>query len=450
MSRGNMKIKLIAPHEQSESYMSSAEAFKIQRLSLPLLAALTPAGHTIRIVDESFAPDNLDEDVDLVGITVMTELALRAYSLADRYRKRGMKVVLGGIHPTVLPTEALEHADSIVIGEAEEVWPQLVYDAASRKIQKVYRASKLIDLKGMPQPRRDLYPKPINKGYTPIGVGVEASRGCPYDCEFCSIGHVMGRQYRVRPIQEVIEEIDSINAPHIFFVDDAIGLDRTLAKKLFTEMIPLQRLWVGQGTVSLAEDLELLRILRRSGCLGLLIGFESLQEETQDEMKKLRKRKIEFSEAVRRFHDEGIFILGSFIFGFDHENKDIFDQSYDFVLANRLDGVQLRIMVPFPGTRLYTRLLKEDRLFMPTWWLHGYSTDTLLFRPKSMTPDEFLEGFARLNRQIYSYGAIIKRFFGITPWRRTAFGSRLYVGFNLATRKRYFKSLNIPQPFADS
>ncbi len=443
-----MNIKLIAPHEQREDGISSAETFKIQRVSLPLLAALTPTDHTVKIVDEAFASDDVDEDVDLVGITVMTDLALRSYHIADTYRNRGVKVVLGGIHPTVLPTESLEHADSIVIGEAEKVWPQLVSDAAFGKIQKIYRASNMVDLKGMPQPRRDLYPMPISKGYTPISVGIETSRGCPYDCEFCSIGHTMGRQYRVRPVQEVIEEVDSIDALHLFLVDDAIGLNRTLTKKLFTEMIPLRRLWVCQGTVSLAEDLELLRLMKRSGCSGLLIGFESLQKETQDEMKKFKKIKIDFSEVVRRFHDEGIFILGSFVFGFDHENKDVFDQTFEFAITNRLDGIQLRIMVPFPGTRLYARLLKEDRLFMPNWWLHGYSSDTLLFRTKGMSPDEFLEGFARLNRQVYSYGSIIKRFFGMSLWKRTAFGSRIYMGFNLATRKRYLKSLCIPQPFA--
>jgi radical SAM superfamily enzyme YgiQ (UPF0313 family) len=258
----------------------------------------------------------------------------------------------------------------------------------------------------------------------------------------------MGRQYRARPVSEVIAEIESIDSPHLFFVDDALALDRLSAKKLFTQMKPLRRKWAGQGPVSLAEDLELLRSMRRSGCVGLLIGFESVQKETHDEMKKIKNLKINFSEAVRRFHDEGIAILGAFIFGFDHENKDVFDQTLEFSIRNRLDCVEVRILGPFPGTRLYSRLLKEGRLFVPNWWLHGYPPDTLLFQPKGMTAKELIEGFIRLNRQTYSYGPIVKRFFGMSPWKRDPLGCLVYAGSNLATRKRYFKGLSIPQPFA--
>jgi radical SAM superfamily enzyme YgiQ (UPF0313 family) len=194
-----MKIKLIAPHEQREDNISSAETFKIQKVNLPLLAALTPPEHTVTIVDEAFAPDDINEDVDLVGITLMTELALRAYQIADVYHQRGVKVVMGGIHPTILPDEAFQHAEAVVIGEAEEVWPRLLSDAASREMPKLYCASKISDLNRIPKPRRDLYPRARRKGYTPLAPGIETARGCPYDCEFCSIGSVMGRQYRSRP-----------------------------------------------------------------------------------------------------------------------------------------------------------------------------------------------------------------------------------------------------------
>jgi radical SAM superfamily enzyme YgiQ (UPF0313 family) len=442
-----MKIKLIAPHEQSEDNISSAQTFKIQKVNLPLLAALTPFEHSVKIVDEAFAPDDINEEVDLVGITVMTDLALRAYQIADTYRQQGVRVVMGGIHPTVLPSEALQHADAVVIGEAEGVWPKLLSDASSGEMQKLYCANKTKNLNGMPIPRRDLYPRPLSKSYTPLAFGIETARGCPYDCEFCSIGSVMGRQYRSRPVPEVIAEIESINSSHLFFVDDALALNRLTAKKLFTEMIPLKVKWVGQGPVSLAEDPELLRLMKRSGCVGLLIGFESVQKETHDGMKKIKNLRIDFSEAIRRFHGEGIAILGAFIFGFDHENKDIFDQTLEFILKCRLDCIELRILVPFPGTRIYSRLLKEGRLFVPNWWLHGYPPDTLLFQPKGMTADELIEGFDRLNRQTYSLGSIIKRFFGINPWKRKTLGCLVYAGSNLATRKRYFKGLGIPQPF---
>ena len=440
-----MKIKLIAPHERREDTLASS--FKLQRVNLPLLAALTPPGHTMTIVDEAFAPDDTNQDVDLVGITVMTDLALRAYHIADTYRRKAVKVVMGGIHPTVLPDEALEHADAVVVGEAEGVWPRLVSDAASGQMQRLYRAGKMTDLQGLPKPRRDLLPGTKCNGNAPIPIGVETSRGCPYDCEFCSIGRTLGHQYRVRPVQEVIAEIESIDSPHLFFVDDALALNRNVAKKLFTEMIPLRRLWLGQGTVSLAEDLELLRLMRRSGCLGLLVGFESVQKRTQNEVKKIKNLRIDFYEAMRRFHGEGFGILGTFVFGSDYENKDVFEQTFEFIMRSRMDCAELRILTPLPGTRLYERLLSEGRLFVRDWWLRGYPPDTLLFQPRGMTADELISGFARLNRQTYSFGAMIKRFFGMSPWKRTLFGCQVYAGINLSTRKRYFKGLRNPQPF---
>jgi radical SAM superfamily enzyme YgiQ (UPF0313 family) len=441
-----MKIKLIAPYEHREDTLSSP--FKLQRVNLPLLAALTPPGHTITIVEEAFAPDDINQDVDLVGITVLTELALRAYHIADTYRQKAVKVVMGGIHPTVLPDEALEHSDAVVLGEAEGVWPRLLSDAASGQMQRIYRAGKMTDLQGLPKPRRDLLPGTKYQGYTRIPIGVETSRGCPYDCEFCSIGQTLGQQYRVRSVQEVIAEIESIDSPHLFFVDDALGLNRKVAKKLFTQMIPLRRRWLGQGTVSLAEDLELLRLMRRSGCLGLLIGFESVQKATQNEVKKIRNLRIDLSEAMRRFHGEGFGILGCFVFGFDYENKDVFEQTLEFIMRCRVDAVQLRILTPYPGTRLYERLLREGRLFVRDWWLRGHPPDTLLFQPKGMTADELISGYARLNRQAYSLGAMMKRFLGMSPWKRTLLGCQVYAGVNLSTRKRYFKGLRNPQPFA--
>jgi radical SAM superfamily enzyme YgiQ (UPF0313 family) len=440
-----MKIKLIAPHVHREDMMTSP--FKLQRVNLPLIAALTPPCHPITIVEEAFAPDDIDQDVDLVGITVLTEFALRAYQIGDTYRRKGVKVVMGGIHPTVLPEEALEHADAVVVGEAEGVWPQLLTDAASGQLQRIYRAGSMTDLHALPKPRRDLLSAGKYQGRIPIPIGVETSRGCPYDCEFCCIGQTLGRQYRVRPVPEVIAEIEAIDTPYIFFVDDALGLNRDEAKKLFTEMIPLRLRWLAQGTVSLAEDPELLSLMKRAGCLGLLIGFESVQKSAQDDVNKIRNLSIDFYQAMHRFHGEGLGILGSFVFGFDHENKDVFEQTLKFIVRGRLDVAQLRILTPYPGTRLYQRLLSEGRLFSSDWWLHGYPPDTLLYQPKGMTVDELINGFARLNRDAYSFSAMTKRFFGMSPWKRTLLGCQLYTGVNLSTRKRYFKGLSNPQPF---
>jgi radical SAM superfamily enzyme YgiQ (UPF0313 family) len=305
----------------------------------------------------------------------------------------------------------------------------------------------MTDLQGLPKPGRDLFPGTKGKGYIPIPIGVETSRGCPYDCEFCCIGQTLGQQYRVRPAQEVIAEIESIDSPHLFFVDDALGLNRKVAKEFFTQMVPLRRRWLAQGTVSLAEDLELLGLMRRSGCLGLLIGFESVQKATQNEVMKIKNLRIDFYEAMRRFHGEGFGILGSFVFGFDYENKDVFEQTLEFIMRCRMDVVQLRVLTPYPGTRLYKRLLSEERLFVRDWWLRGYPPDTLLFQPKGMKADELISGYARLNRQAYSLGAMMKRFLGMSPWKRTLLGCQAFAGVNLSTRKRYFQGLRNPQPF---
>jgi radical SAM superfamily enzyme YgiQ (UPF0313 family) len=442
-----MRIKLIAPNEVSPDTISSAQTFAIQKANLPLLAALTPSEHVVTIVDEVFEADDAGEDVDLIGITVMTDLVLRSYQIADSYRKRGVKVVMGGIHATVLPDEALQHADAVVIGEAETAWPKLLSDAASGNMQKVYRASTVTNLAGMPVPRWDLYPKRIAGSYIPLTTGIETGRGCPYSCEFCSIGSVMGRQYRMRPTSEVIVDIASAGNSHLFLVDDALAVNRTASRKLFAEMIPFGLRWAGQGNITLAEDVDLLRSMKRSGCVGLLVGFESVQKEPSSGMMKLRSLQISFEEAVRRFHGEGIALLGAFVFGFDHENADVFDQTLEFSIKNRLDAIELRILTPFPGTPLYSRLLKEGRLFKPDWWLSGYPADTLLFQPKGMTSDQLVDGFVRLNRQSYSASSIFKRFFGMSPMRRGMFGGAVYAGLNWATRQRYMRGIRIPQPF---
>jgi radical SAM superfamily enzyme YgiQ (UPF0313 family) len=443
--RCEMRIKLVNPFDAADPSGSSAGTFKIVQLNLPLLAAYTPPEHDVEIVDESFAPDKVDEDVDLVGVTVMTELAPRAYCIGDTYRKRGVKVVMGGIHPTVLPEEALRHADAVVLGEGEQVWPQVVSDAAAGRLRRLYRPAVQTGLGRRPLPRRGLYPLPRSRSYTPLAVAVEASRGCPYDCEFCSVGRVMGHRYRLRPVPEVIEDIESAEGAVLMFVDDNFGLNRPATKELFHHMIPLRRLWVGQGAVSLAEDPELLNLMRRSGCTGLLIGFETVHERSQSEFSKLRGLKIPYAEAVRRFHDEGIMVLGAFVFGLDEDDRDTFDRTLEFAMSSRLDLVQFRHLAPYPGTRVYDRLLQEDRLPVADWWLRGLKPDRLLFRPRLMTEEEFEDGIRRIKQEFYSARGIARRLFGIKPWKRDLVSLATYVGANMGTRKRYYAGLKSPR-----
>jgi radical SAM superfamily enzyme YgiQ (UPF0313 family) len=442
-----MNIKLVAPDRPWEASVSSGTLHAVQKANLPLLAALTPSGHDVTIVDESFAPDKPDGDVDLVGITVMTDMALRAYKIADDYRARGVKVVMGGIHPTVFPEEALKHSDAVVVGEGETTWPHAVQDAAAGRLRAIYRAPGMTDLSTLPIPKHELYPRPRGRSFTPTGIGVETSRGCPHDCEFCSITHVLGKKYRMRPARDIIRDLDSLPSRNIFFVDDSLGLNRSAAKKLFAEMTALRKFWVGQATLSLAEDVDLLRLMRKSGCHGLLVGFESIDEKSQETMGKIHALKIGISEAVHRFHEEGIALSGAFIFGFDNQDITIFDRTIEFVSKNKIDAIPMGVLCPFPGTRLYQRLLAEGRLFDPKWWLRGYPPFTLLYRLQKMTPEEFFEGLDRLVKELHSVKNMVSRFFGIKPWRRPIRGYALYAGVNLAQRKRYLNDLKIPQPF---
>ena len=418
----------------------------MEKANLPLLAALTPPGHALKLVDESFAPDNANEQVDLVGITVMTDLVPRAYRIAADYRNRGAMVVMGGIHPTVLPEEALRYADAVVVGEGETSWPLLVKDAAGGRLQPIYRPSAVTDLSTLPLPKRELYPHPVGRSYTPIATGIETARGCPFNCDFCSTGQVMGKKVRVRPVQEVIRELESISNRYLFFVDDSLGLNRDVARRIFSEMTQFRKLWIGQATVTLAEDPELLRLMRQSGCEGVIIGFESVDPKNQEKLNKVHSLKMTSGEAVHRFHEEGIPILGAFVFGFDNEDKSIFERTVDFALAERLDGVQLRILTPFPGTRLYERLRLENRILDPAWWLKEYAPGTLLYRLKGMDPEEFLDGFNGMVKELFSARNIFKRFFGMPPWKRSSLGLALYAGVNYSNRRRYFKEFQIEHP----
>lgn len=442
-----MKIKLIAPSDNFlENYQSSG-TFKVPRLSLAILAALTPPEHRVTIIDETFAPDNFDEEVDLVGITVMSELALRAYNVADSYRKKGVKVVMGGIHPTILPNEAIQHCDAVVIGEAEDIWQNVLKDVEQNNLQKFYTSNKLTDINNLPMPNWKIYPQLSYHSYTPTVITLESSRGCAYSCEFCSIAMIYGKKYRVKVVDKVIDEINNANCENLFFVDDALGLNRSEFIKLMNEMIPLNKKWVGQATVSLGEDEALIKLMQKAGCVALLIGFETIQEDIKHKMVKITRSKINFAETVKRFHDYGIAILGAFVFGFDNEDKHIFERTLDFCQSSKIDFLQHRILVPFPGTQLFSRLKNEGRLFDEQWWLHGLSTENLLFKPKNFSPTEFIEGYNYLVKNSYSKSSIVKRFFGINPLKRNLFSAKIYAGVNIAQRKRYLNLLELPQKF---
>ena len=305
----------------------------------------------MQIVDEAMEDLDFDAQVDLVGITCMTPLAPRAYEIAARFRARGIPVVMGGIHVSYMTDEALRYADAIVVGEGENIWPKLLEDFERGQMQKVYRMTEPPEIENLLAPRRDLL-----KGKYFVET-VQTGRGCPINCNFCSVTAFNGSRYRVRNIDSVIDEINSIKSKRIFIVDDNIvGQGPRYirrAKDLFDRLKDCNKEWGGQTCLNIVEHDDVLKAAQRSGCKGMLIGFESLDPVTIDSMHKsvnLRPSTRNFSDAIKKLHDHGIAIVGCFIFGTEGQNKDAFRRTIDFVLENEIDAVQMTLETPLPGT----------------------------------------------------------------------------------------------------
>ena len=361
-------------------------------LALPMVAALTPEDVKVIIVDEKVEPIDFEENVDLVGISVMTPFAPRAYEIADIYRKRGIKTVLGGIHPTALPEEAIEHADAVVIGEAENVWGNLIEDFKKNRLKRFYHSDQLISMKGLPLPRINL----LNKdAYSTINC-VQTTRGCPHNCEFCSVTAFFGRRYRQRPIKEVITEIKRLKANYVFFVDDNIIGDIGYAKELFQALKLLNIEWNNQCTLTIAKDDELLKLAQESGCDMMYIGFESLSQENLESIGKSFNRVEEYEEAVKRIQDHGIEIMASFIFGLDHDDETVFEKTINFIKKNKIKKPVFSILTPYPGTKLYQRLEQENRIIDRDW--SKYDFGHVVIKPKLMSPETLQRGYNRASR----------------------------------------------------
>ncbi|OGQ12409.1 MAG: hypothetical protein A2026_08105 [Deltaproteobacteria bacterium RBG_19FT_COMBO_46_12] len=437
-----MKISFIIPRWPKDSFWDVI-AFKFPLLSTSLLAGLTPSHHQIRIMDESLTEIDFNQEVDLVAITAMTPLALRGYEIADEFRRRGKKVVIGGIHASWLPEEAKVHCDSVAMGEADEVWIEMLEDAERGTMRPFYRQKERTDLSRLPIPRRNLFPP---KGYLFHNL-IQTTRGCPYDCEFCSVTALHGRTYRMRPVSEVEKEIQSLERSkgYIFFVDDNIVGSLSHARELLDMLSHYRLRWVSQGPIHIAENEKIVSLMAKAGCYGLFIGFESLREENINLMGKQINRIEAYGKGIQRLHDAGIGVYGSFVFGYDYDDPSVFDEFLEFAERNRIEGAFLPILTPFPGTRIYQRLKQEGRILTEDW--SKYDMATVVFQPRRMTVQELQEGFWKVNRSFYSISSILKRIFNPFHIRRSLiiFGP-MNLGLWPAVKKaeRYFRK--IPQP----
>jgi len=399
-----MKIKLIVPKWPAHSIWSELY-FKFPFLSTAVLGALTPRGHEIKLEDENVAPIDFNDVPDLVGITVLTPLSKRAYKIADTYRAKGAKVVLGGFHPTWMTEEALEHADAVVSGEAEYVWPEVIRDADAGRLKTVYKADKRTDVEDIPEPDRKILDE---RGYFFTNI-IQTTRGCPFDCKFCSVTAFYGGTYRVRPVDEIENEIEGFTkgAGFVLFVDDNIVGNRGYARRLFSMLKDKKRRWMSQASTNIIKDPELLKLASESGCHGLFMGFESLNQDNLDLMGKRMNAIDAYKEVISRLHDHGIGVHGSFIFGYDHDDESVFDRVLDFTVKAKLDAAFMPVLTPFPGTVIRQQLLDEGRVLTDDWSM--YDMEHVVFKPKLMSPERLQEGHDYVNREFYSSSNILRR-----------------------------------------
>ncbi len=411
-----MKVHLVAPSKKRNSSSSSKELHP--PLGLMTLAAYTPEDVQLRLIDENVEPIDFSEVPELVGITTMTATASRAYQIADRYRELGAKVVMGGIHASMMPQEASEHADSVVIGEAELIWPRVVSDADTGRLEQVYQSESFIDYQRPRFPRRDL----INTNRYWSVNGIQTSRGCPHNCNFCSVSEFTGRKPRMREIDNVLAEVDTLPSSRVGgrkvvgFLDDNIAAKPSRAKKLFKALIPKKILWGSQACITFGNDEELVGLAAESGCRFLLVGLESLSPNTLKEIGKGQNKAEQYEEALRTLRKHGIFVLGSFVFGFDSEEESAFADTLQFAVRNKLSLAQFSILTPYPGTRLYSQLLSENRLEQEYWLDPSWET-RMVFEPNGRSAKKISENVSQVQRDFYSFRSIINRIHYHPLWR---------------------------------
>jgi radical SAM superfamily enzyme YgiQ (UPF0313 family) len=375
-------------------------------LAMGILAARAP-DWDVRFFDEKAERVPLDESTDLVALSVETFTAHRAYAIADAYRSRGIPVVMGGYHPTFLPDEALRHSDAVVIGDGEGSWERLLADVERGELQARYTGGNQLTLSDY-RLDRSIY---RGKKYAPMDL-VQYGRGCRFACDFCSIHSFYGTDLRVRPLEGLLQEIETLNPGRLlFFVDDNLFGRKPDLLALLDAMTPLKRRWSCQISIDVARDESLLDRMARAGCEFVLIGFESLNEESLRQMNKSwNSVSGSYQRVVRALHSRNIGIYGTFVFGYDADTRESMARTVEFALESRLELANFNPLTPTPASALYDRLLSEKRLLKPEWWLmEGYRYGDAIFEPRGMRPEELTEGVFEAKRRFYTWRSITDR-----------------------------------------
>lgn len=410
-----IKLALLAPAGAMHRYSGSfGKSLHYAPLTLTTLAALVPedVDVEVKIYDETAEKIPLDIDAELIGITCITGTSPRCYAYADYFRKKGKTVFIGGVHPSMLPEEAAQHADVVFTGFSEQTFPQFIHDYANGNYQKFYHQNADFTIVGRPTPRREL----LNSKRYITTKTVEAIRGCCHTCTFCAYPAAFGRTVYKRPVKEVVAEIEALHTKHVTFPDVNLITDREYAIELFNALIPLKIIWLGLVTSSVGIDDELMAVFRKSGCKGLLIGFESITQESQQYIHKGVNKPDSYVELMKKLHDNGILVQGCFAFGGDEEDESVFDRTVELIIKAKIDLPRFSILTPFPKTGYYNQLEQEGRIIERNWAM--YDVQHCVFQPKRMTVEQLERGTDRAWRATYSTGNIMKRLapFRHSPW----------------------------------
>jgi len=402
--------------------------FRFSMLSSLYVAAALPPDATAEIVDEEVDVIDFDTDADLIGISFMTFNAPRAYEIADRFRAQGKTVVFGGYHPSLLPDEAAQHADCVCVGEAEGTVSRMIADFRNGTLQRRYVAGP-VSLAGLPVPDRAL----IRTGrYAPVDT-VQATRGCPNKCSFCSITSFFHQRFRLRPVDEVIAELRGLGR-YLLFMDDNLTADRGHAEELFRRMTPLKKQWFSQCSIRIAYDDRLLKAAAASGCRGLFIGLESLSQDNLSNWHKKTNKASEFEWAIGRLHQHGIGVVPGIVFGYDGDTPAVFDQTLEFLLRTNVDALQATILTPFPGTPLHQEMEQQGRITDRNW--AHYDFGHVVFEPKQMSAATLKAGHDRVLAQFYSWKNSAGRFLRETSYLPLGLIAKAAIPLNLSYRTR--------------
>lgn len=401
-----MKILLIAPSsgkwkKASRAKLFNGKTFRFSLLSLLSVAAATPDENQVTIIDEQVENIHWEEDFDLVGITCMTALAPRAYEIAEHFRRKNIPVILGGMHPTLCRDDAIQHADAVVVGDAEGIWEDVLHEVKKGQLKQIYTNSKPPDLNGIKIVQRNV----LNKKFYATINAVQATRGCPNGCEFCAVASFHRQTQRKRPVEAVADEISRIPDKFILFVDDNLTADVDYARRLFSELKRLNKLWTTQASVGIAEYPDLIKSAAESGCIGLFIGIETFSGANLRGVAKTCNRVEKYREAIQLFHSFGIAVEAGIVFGFDNDRAPVFQNTLDMLDTLEIDLIQASIFTPLPGTKRFGSM--QDRIYNRDW--ADYDFHSVVFQPKHMSAANLQAGHDWVTREFYKPWRIARR-----------------------------------------